>query len=349
MKTALIVITVLCGLALLLPVPRNHSHQSGPAEIERAHAYLAENPVPMPPGWQWASYPYEGGQMRWGEARAAEDRGTLIFVPGFSNYIEAYGDFLTAWHEAGFTVIAVDLPGQGGSTRRADFPERPISGNFAWYADVLGGFMAERQSAATSPVTLVGESFGAHVTLRGAADGMIEADRIALIVPGLALQTPGMPTGVINGIMGGLTDLGYGHRYAPTQGQWTPKWDLSLEGYGCATRPDRIYNKDAIFALHPEFRIGGITMEWATGFDRSGRYLAETDVLKGVDADILMITAERDQILDYARTITACDEKLPHCTRIELPEAGHCLLLEEDAISAPMVAAVTEFAGKSRE
>lgn len=347
MRASFFLVTALCGLSLLTPLKPYRPAPIDEAGMKRARTYLAENDILLPMGWGWQRYDFGEGEMRWGMARAEADRGTLIFVPGYSNYIEAYGAFLSDWHEAGFTVIAVDLPGQGGSTRRADFPEKPIGGDYSWYAEQLGGFIAARKAEANSPVTLVAESFGAHVSLRGLADGTIKADRTALLVPGLSLQTPGLPKSFIKGMIGRLTDIGYGSRYAPTQGAWQPKWDTPLDNYGCATRPDRIYHKDAIFSLHPEFRIGGITNEWAAGFERSGRDLAEGDALTRVDTDILMITAGKDKILDYARTYKVCDELLPHCRRIELPEAGHCLLLEEDAITAPMIEAVIEFASAS--
>lgn len=344
MRTALFVITALCGLSLLTGVPRYRSAEVDAAGITRAEDWLAANDMPLPANWQWHAYDYGEGQMRWGIARAEADRGTLIFVPGYSNYIEAYAAFLDPWHAAGFTIVAVDLPGQGGSSRRADYPEKPITGDFSWYAEQLAGFLEEQTEAATSPVTIVAESFGAHVTLRAAAEGHLEADRIALIVPGLELKTEGLPTGVIKGVVSGLTHLGYGHRYAPTQGPWAPNWHKTAENFSCATRPDRVYQKEGFYSLHPEFRIGGITNEWATGFDRSGRELVAGDMLAGVSAEVLMIEAGKDKILDYTRTDIACDEKLAACRRITLPEAGHCLLFEPDEVTAPMIEAVEAFA-----
>ena len=343
-RTALIVMTALCGLSLLIGVPRYRPAPVDEAGLTRARQWLAENDEPLPENWTWHSFAYGDGQMRWGIARAEADRGTLIFVPGYSNYIEAYAAFLNQWHAAGFTIVAVDLPGQGGSTRRADYPEKPVTGDFSWYGDRLGRFLRARTGEATSPVTIVAESFGAHVTLRAAAEGQFEAERIALLVPGLELKTPGLPPNVAKGLVSGLTQMGYGHRYALTQGPWAPNWNKSAENFSCATRPDRVYQKEGFYSLHPEFRIGGITNEWATGFDRSGQELVAGDMLAGVEAEVLMIEAGKDKILDYTRTDIACDEKLASCRRITLPEAGHCLLFEPDEVTAPMIEAVEAFA-----
>lgn len=40
---------------------------------------------------------------------------TLLFLPGIGTYVELYAEFLTALHNSGFNVIAVDPPGHGFS------------------------------------------------------------------------------------------------------------------------------------------------------------------------------------------------------------------------------------------
>lgn len=337
-------LTALCLLSVMIPAPRYHPTPIDEAGRARALAWLEENDVPLPAGWRWHHFDYGEGQMRWGRVQAEPAQGTLIFVPGYSNYIEAYAPFLNEWYADGFTIVAVDLPGQGGSTRRADYPEKPITGDFTWYSAQLAPFLREQMNEAEGPVTLVAESFGAHVTLRAAAEGRIDPDRLALLVPGLELKTDGLPTGLIKGVVSGLTRLGFGSRYAPTQGPWAPNWHKTKESFACSTRPDRVYHKEGFYSLHPDFRIGGITNEWATGFDRSGQELVEGDALDSVDADVLMIMAGADRILDYDRSLRACDEELAHCRHIELPGAGHCLLFETDATVEAMLDAVATFA-----
>jgi len=40
---------------------------------------------------------------------------TLLFLPGIGTYVELYAEFLTALHNSGFNVVAVDPPGHGFS------------------------------------------------------------------------------------------------------------------------------------------------------------------------------------------------------------------------------------------
>ncbi|MEM9233918.1 MAG: alpha/beta hydrolase [Pseudomonadota bacterium] len=346
-RAVAIMLAILCGIALLLPAPRYVPTQNNAQEVARAQQYIEDHWVPLPESWLWGRHPFEGGELRWGEARQAETpRGTLIVVPGFRGYTEAYAPWINEWYAAGFDVVAVDLPGQGLSTRRADNPEKPWTGDFSLYGDILSEFIRARVPDAREPVTLVGESFGGHVALRAVAEQDLPIERLALIVPGLEFNTRDTPKELMHRFTAAATTLGFGHRYAPTQNVWVPEWDVAPEDAVCALREERAYLQEALFTLQPDYRVGGLTNEWANGFERSGLDLVESELLSDADLPVLMVMAGQDRVIVNDRNYTACNERLPDCQYIEIKNSGHCMLFEEDEVVTPMIEGVIAFADK---
>lgn len=348
MKLALGLITTFCVVGLFIPPPQYDPVTIDAAAREHAEHFIAEHHMPLPESWAWGWHEFDGGQLRWGQTRQDEPRGTLILIQGWRGFIENYSPWIHQWHEAGFEVIAVDLPGQGASTDRLDDPEKPWSGDISLYGEEIAAFINARKADARAPVTLIGESFGAHITMRAIADGHLDPERLVFLVPGLEFFTPGLSPDLIHPIMSGLTRLGYGHRYAFTQSRWEPNWNVDAETYTCHVRESRTYMQAAFFTLYPEYRVGGITNEWAAGFESSGQELATSALLDGLDIPTLMILGSNDQIVRNDRPVKICDEKMTQCQRIELPNAGHCLLFEEDATVAPLMKAVIEFADQGQ-
>lgn len=344
------ILTILCVAAALIGPPRYVPTQVDGAGLERAEAYVSAHMDALPAGWTWQEHDFDGGVMRWGLAPASAPtsapRGTIILVPGFRGYIEAYAPWLDYWHKDGFTVLAVDLPGQGASTRRADNPEKPWTGNFSEYGDLLTAFIRARLPETEGPVILAAESFGGHVALRAAVEQTLEVDGLALIVPGLEFNTRGTSPDVMHRFTAAATALGFGSRYAPTQTVWVPGWDVRPAEAVCGLREDRAYLQEGVFSLQPEYRVGGLTNEWAHGFERSGRQMEETDFLSSVDIPTLMILAEHDKVIHNERNEVACEQRMSTCETTVIRDAGHCMLFEPDDIEQDMLRQVADFAVK---
>lgn len=63
---------------------------------------------------------------------------TLIFLPGIGTYVELYAEFLTALHNCGFNVIAIDPPGHGYSAgQRGRFEVIPFCQQLSRLIDQL--------------------------------------------------------------------------------------------------------------------------------------------------------------------------------------------------------------------
>lgn len=344
------IVFALALIALISVLFAPKKYQGGYAfsddDRNQASEYMAAYFRPLPEDWTWHQFPFgdsqRGHAVRWGVSGPQDaDTATIIFVPGYTGTIEMYTDFIHGWRMRGYRVIAMDLPGQGGSSRREDNPEKAWTGNFREFGDVVAAFTQSIVAQSNGQVVLVGESFGGHSVLRAAADHPMDIDALVAVVPALEMQTPGFPRWVANAITSTTTALGFGSRYALTQGNWRPQWGrVDLSNYPCGTREDRIFLQDALFIQNPEFRVGGVTNEWSIGLQRSGKDLATRPRADYFDYPVTMVFATDDEIIDNERAMKACDETLTDCTSVVLQDVGHCLILEPDPVIDQMLDAV---------
>ena len=315
------------------------------ADLARARAYLAANLAPLPDGWAWTSVDGEDARLRMGFAGIEDADTVLLFVPGYTSTAELYAETYADWRAAGFGVAALDLPGQGGSERRADDPEKP-------WADPRGGNVmyaygrAVRDGAKAlarltdARIVLVGESLGGHASLRAAADHDLPIDALVLEVPGIEATLP-RGTEFVTGL---LSKLGHRDAYGPGQGRWARTvWDAPYDTARCGDRDDRRFMLGAMYAVDPGLRVGGAHNGWVQDFQASGRQLREPGALDRVTVPVLTILAGRDVIVENDAAEEAC-AKLASCQIVRIEEATHCLPAEREEIRAEAASLVAAFA-----
>lgn len=323
-KWATALVTLVAGLGLLAETPRYTAFPTTPADQDRAAAYVQQNMPPFP-DWTWGDHDFGQGTVRYGVTGNTDAATTLIFLPGYSTSLEFYGDLVRPWYEQGYRVVGMDLPGQGGSSRRADNPEKAWSGNIKEYADITASFIDFISRELDTDVILVGDSFGGHVALRTAQEHPeLPLRGLLTNVPALHLHTPGFPPALAKGMTKSATALGLGHLYVPGQGNWSLSWDVDPETFHCGLREDRVFMNESLYTLHPEFRVGGPTHEWFAGVERSGRLLAQN---ADIALPITVVVADRDMVVKNDRAIQMCTDTLENCQLHHL-DAEHCLNLE---------------------
>ncbi len=343
-----IVALVAAAIGLLLKPRPYVPYEATPEDEAIARAYLEEYPLDLPETWRSSTLNLSDldVSVRWSTADAGGENGTVLFIPGFGGTTEAYGFFYQDWIAQGFRAAALDLPGQGGSSRSAPDPEKPWSGDFSLYGDVLAAAIAEIAPQVPRPLIVMGESFGGGSLFRAAADHDLAADGVIFLVPALETTSGDLDPENAKRIFNTLTRIGFGHRYIIIGGgPWTFDWEAL--GPQCATRPDRVRRIRALYALYPELRVGSATNEWLAGLERSGRDLAEAEGLS-VSVPSLAVIAENDQIVINDRTRKICGGSLANCTLIELEGSGHCVAYEPDETIDQVNQAIFRFAASLR-
>jgi len=137
------------------PAPFDHASAEAP---EDAHAV-----------WAFAA---DGVRLRLGHLGKG-DCGTVLAVPGRTEYLEKYGNAAAEFAARGYGLIAADYRGQGLADR---LYHDPVIGHVDRFADyqldvaALVAFAEERQ--APKPWFLLGHSLGGAIGLRALIDGL---------------------------------------------------------------------------------------------------------------------------------------------------------------------------------
>ena len=315
------------------------------SDLARARAYLAANLAPLPDGWAWTDVAGEDARLRMGHAGLEDAAAVVLFVPGFTSTAELYAETYADWRADGFGVAALDLPGQGGSERRADDPEKPWAHPHS--ANVLHAYgravrdgVRALAAMTDAPIVLVGESLGGHAALRAAADHDLPLAALVLEVPGIEATLP-RGTEAVTGL---LSRLGYRDAYGPGQGRWARTvFDAPYDAARCGDRDDRRFLLGAMYAVNPALRVGGPSNGWIADFQASGRQLREPGALDRVTVPVLTILAGRDVIVENAAAEEAC-ANLADCRTVTIEDATHCLPAEDEAVRAEAARLVAEVA-----
>jgi lysophospholipase len=315
-------------------------------ERARAEAFLEANNTPLPANWQFERIGFAGDlHLRVGHAPRADGRATLLFVPGYTSSPELASDFLARWHELGFEVASVDLPGQGGSVRRDDDPHKTYSGDYGLYGEAVSTALSRLLNVRQSegPVIVAGDSLGGHAVLRAAADGgLSRADALFPLVPAVLPETGAIPLPVAKAFAGLAILMGAGDAYMDGSGPWRPG-QFRAEDYAfCGDREDRNFKNAALMTLREDLRVGGITNAFAHGMVTSGEEMLTSTALRRFDKPVAMLIAGREVIVRNDAAARLCRYNMPNCRLTEIEEATHCLYLEDQPTQDKVHAALLQ-------
>lgn len=126
-----------------------------------------------PPGAEavWATA-RDGVRLRLAHL-ASGPRGTILMVPGRTEYVEKYGHVAADFARHGLGMVSIDLRGQGLADRLLDDPMIGHVGRFSDYQNdmaALVDFAAARDMP--RPWFLIGHSMGGAIGLRAVMDGL---------------------------------------------------------------------------------------------------------------------------------------------------------------------------------
>ncbi len=307
-----------------------------------ATAVLEDPRFAAPPDWQWRRTQTQAGEVRWGHSAPAAPKAVVYFLPGYSAPLEIYLETFTLLNVAGYAVVAIDWPGQGGSERGSENPQKihatSLDGHVLAAADVL---VEARALYPGKPTLLVGLSMGAQLGTRllAAAQSFGAA---ALITPAFDLAD-GRPSAIELTLLRVLDGVGFGERYAPGGTDWT--FDMQAhEGTAsaCSHPNDRTKLFYASMARDASIKVGGMSNAFALAMIDSAQDSRSPAVLDKIDVPVWMPVAENDFFVDNAAAAAACD-RLADCRLQQYDEARHCLFEESDEYYEPFIADLIRF------
>lgn len=226
----------------------------------------------------------DGGAAYWIEAAdgvrlrlatwGGGDQGSVLLIPGRTEYIEKYGQAAGELRARGFSVAVLDYRGQGLADRVADDPMIGHVGAFSDYQlDVRAALDAMGALGLGGPVHMLCHSLGGAIGLR-AAHVQAGISSVAYSAPMWGIKMPALLAPIAPLIAGAAQALGMANRYVPGGGPQT--YVMSAEFDGNTLTKDRAMwdHMVAQARAHPELTLGSPSFHWLRAALRECRDLS---------------------------------------------------------------------------
>jgi len=228
-------------------------------------------------------------------ASAATDtpRGSIIFSPGRTEFIEKYFETIAEFIKRGYNVLMLDPRGQGLSDRLLDDKLKSYVGDFQEYADDFGFITKEFSPLLPKPHIAMGHSMGGSVVLQAVISATINPDAVICSAPMLGLFD--LDTPLIRAVISSLSRLGLAKKNLPFRPQRNGL-PVPFSQNKLTSDKDRYRVWASYFQTTPRIRLGPPTYGWIRAALASIAYLQRhADKLR---VPCLVLAAGADPIVD---------------------------------------------------
>ncbi len=189
-------------------------------------------------------------------------RGTVLLVPGRTEYAEKYGRAAADLGQRGYATIVIDVRGQGLADRA--LPDRMVGhvGDFSEYQRDIDALIAAADALGLPhPRYLMAHSMGGCIGLRALMRGVpVKAAAFSSPMWGISMAAWMRPAAMALSNLSSM--LGQSHRYAPGTAGKTYVIEAPFAANVLTTDPDMWdYMKRQVTA-HPDLALGGPSLGW---------------------------------------------------------------------------------------
>jgi len=263
-------------------------------------------------------------------------RGSIIFSPGRTEFIEKYFETTADLIQKGFNVLMVDPRGQGLSDRVLEDRLKSYIENFQVYADDLAFAVEEFAPLLPRPHIAMGHSMGGTIVLQAILSGALNPDAVICSAPMLGLFD--LETPVLRAVIVTLARLGLDKRNLPFQRQRSGL-PIPFLGNKLTSDKDRYRIWASFFQSTPRLRVGQPTYGWIRASLASMAYVNRN--ASNLKIPGLMLGAGADPIVDPASIERFA--KNAGCEYVVIPGALHELFLERDVYRDDALSKIDDF------
>lgn len=254
-------------------------------------------------------------------------RGTILLLPGRTEYIEKYLRVIARLTAMGFAVATLDWRGQGMSARRAPDILGHVE-DFAEYQRDVEAFLDwPPVRAAAGPTIMLCHSMGGAIGLRALLDGRLTVDAAIFSAPFWGLSIGAAALRMVRGAVA----LGFGMRAVPggAGACATETYVLRqpFETNVLTSDPEHFAWFKAQAEAHPDITLGAPTLAWLSAACRELKALA---ALPAPATPSLVLLGTEEAVVSAA-AVTDRVAKSPGAALTMLPGARHEGLMESPA------------------
>lgn len=268
------------------------------------------------------------------ETQAA--RGTIIFSPGRTEFIEKYWEMVRDLTARGFCLLMVDPRGQGLSERVLPDKLKSYIDSFQTYADDLSDVASQFDAYLPRPHIAMGHSMGGTIVLQAILSGVLAPSAVICSAPMLGLFD--LETPLMRWTISGLSKLGLAEKNLPFQSQRNGM-PVSFTANKLTTDKERYKIWSSYFQNVPRLRVGQPTFGWISAALSAMAYVNRN--AENLRVPGLMVAAGADPIVDpssiedFARNADVAFDVIPG--------ALHELFLEKDVYRDHFFALIDKF------
>ncbi|MFT6684383.1 MAG: lysophospholipase, partial [Loktanella salsilacus] len=223
------------------------------------HADVADGPDAGAAHWLQTT---DNAKIRVGHWVSDADRGTVLLLPGRTEYIEKYGRAAADLRARGYATITIDWRGQGLSDRAA--PDR-ATGHVADFGDfqkdVTAMLTHARDLGLPKPFYMIAHSMGGAIGLRALIEGLpVRAAVFSAPMWGIQMAAALRPFAW--GISSIARRVGLDSRMAPGQERETYLNRIALGENTLTSDPEMFAHMQRQLATYPDLALGGPSLRW---------------------------------------------------------------------------------------
>jgi lysophospholipase len=263
-------------------------------------------------------------------------KGTVLMLPGRTEYIEKYGRVAGDLAAAGYGMVAFDWRGQGLSDRPQHRRDMGHVVSFDEYREDMAAFRAAMtELGLTGPFHLLAHSMGGAIGLRALYDGIDVASAV-FTGPMWGIQMAPFLRSISSIVLRMAGPLGFDKAFAMTTGPYAP---MAFEDNELTTDRAQFEYMERQTRAHPDLTLGGPSNRWVRAA------LTETAALVAeppLPMPILTLLGTRERIVEVA-AIEARMANWPGGVLKMIDGAEHEVLMESPNRRAQCFAALLDW------
>jgi lysophospholipase len=258
------------------------------------YADVAEGPAGGRAFWLATA---DGVRIRAAVWRIDGSKGTVLLLPGRTEYIEKYGRAAVDLAQRGYSTVSVDFRGQG-------LADRSVADRMAGHVQDFEQFQHDIDAVVgmidsldlPGPRYLMSHSMGGCIALRALTRGMrVQAAVFSSPMWGISMAAWMRPVAEV--LSTASVWFKMSHKYAPGTGGKTYVLDVPFEGNVLTTDPDMWAYMQRQVTAEPDLAMGGPSLGWLHAA------MAECQALSAMDSPAYPAVCSlglREKVVDTA-------------------------------------------------
>lgn len=280
------------------------------------------------------------GLIRYSVKKEQSSRGTIVIVPGRTEFIEKYMEVCWDLRNIGHSICVYDHLGQGKSARQLDDPNKGHITDFTIYvSDLVKIIESIVLQTPKEPVYLLAHSMGATISSLACQSCAETISGLILVSPMFQINTGRFLPPILAEVLCELVCLtGGGSRYVWGGSPYSP--DMDFTDNPLTSDPDRFEFNSELARKNLKITLGSPTFGWLQQAYKAMRQV-RTQVAEAPCRTIIFRSID-ERVVGLKEMENYCNRAC-NCQLVTYRNCRHELLMERDEIRNDLLTRIKQF------